>query len=80
MNIHVPQEIRDRWPAFEFEGVPRVSKHGFIYQQAFHKILGDTYFYVYGADSFVCRDSIRCGASELIFDDNFGLEWAKKYI
>lgn len=69
MNIHVSKEIQDRWPSHEFRGSPRKSIKGFTYIEAYHKALNDTYFYVFGADSFVCREGIRCGAPELIFDN-----------
>lgn len=68
MNTHVSKEIRDRWPSHEFRGTPRQSRHGFKYIEAHHKVLNETQFYVFGADSFVCRDSILCGAPELIFE------------
>jgi hypothetical protein len=67
MNIHVSKEIIEEWPTFEFRGVPRQSRHGFTYIEAYHKVLNQTFFYVFGADSFVDREGIMCGAPELIF-------------
>ena len=67
MNIHVSQEIRDRWPQFEFRGVPRKSRYGFTYIEANYKVLNQTFFYVFGADSFVDKEGILSGAPELIF-------------
>lgn len=67
MNIHVSQEIIDRWPSHEFLGVRRKSKHGFEYIEAYHKALNQTFFYVFGADSFVDDWGIKNGAPELIF-------------
>lgn len=69
MNIHVPQEIKDRWPSHDFRGIPRQSRHGFTYIEAHYKVLGHTYFYVFGADSFVDKAGIECGAPELIFQN-----------
>ena len=69
MNVHVSKEIQDRWPQFEFRGIPRTSKHGFIYLEAYYKVLNQTLCYVFGADSFVEREGIKCGAPELIFDE-----------
>ena len=67
MNIHVPKNIIDKWPSHEFKGVRRQSRYGFTYIEAHHKVLNQTFFYVFGADSFVDIDGIRCGAPELIF-------------
>ena len=67
MNIHVSKEIQDKWPSHEFRGIPRKSKFGFTYIEANYKVLGQTYFYVFGADSFVDKAGIECGAPELIF-------------
>lgn len=69
MNIHVTEEIKNKWPSHEFRGITRQSKHGFRYIEARHKVIGETYFYVFGADSFVDKDGIACGAPELIFVD-----------
>ena len=69
MNMYVSQKIIDRWPSHEFRGKPRKSVRGFTYMEAHHKILNDTYFYVFGADSFVDKEGILAGAPELIFYD-----------
>ena len=67
MNVHVSQEIQEKWCSHEFRGIPRLSRFGFKYIEARHKVLEDTFFYVFGADSFVDKEGIRCGAPELIF-------------
>ena len=71
MNIHVSKAIQDRWKSHEFRGVRRTSRYGFDYIMAFHKILGENYFYVFGANSFVDRDGISQGAPELIFSEEY---------
>jgi hypothetical protein len=68
MNIHVTKEIVDKWPSHEFRGIARQSKYGFKYIEAHNKGLNQTQFYVFGADSFVDREGIMCGAPELIFE------------
>ena len=68
MNIHIDEEIKQKWPSHEFRGVVRQSKHGFKYIEAYHKTLNQTYFYVFGADSFVDKEGIQCGAPELIYE------------
>lgn len=68
-NIHVQQEIKNKWPEFEFRGIRRKSgKYGFEYIEAHHVVLNQTFFYVFGADSFVDKEGIQCGAPELIFN------------
>ena len=69
-NTFLTQAIIDKWPSHEFRNRPRQSRHGFVYQEALHRVLNQSFFYVYGADSFVCIDSIKVGAPELIFDKN----------
>jgi hypothetical protein len=69
MNIHVTEAIKTKWPSHEFRGMPRKSKFGFTYIEAKHLALNSTYFYVFGADSFVDREGIQCGAPELIFEN-----------
>ena len=79
MNIHVSKEIIDRWPSHEFKGKPKISRLGLKYIEAYHKVLNQTFFYVFGADSFIDKESMLCGAPELIFFDTHGMELAKKY-
>ena len=62
------KEIQEKWCSHEFRGIPRQSRHGFVYIEARHKTLNETYFYVFGADSFVDKEGILAGAPELIFD------------
>lgn len=68
MNPHVPKDIIDKWPSHEFRGKSRQSRFGFTYIEAHHKTLNQTFFYVFGADSFVDKEGILCGAPELIFN------------
>lgn len=67
-NIHVSEKIRKEWPQFEFIGIPRKSISGLTYIKAKHLVLEQTFFYVYGANSFVDKEGILCGAPELIFE------------
>lgn len=69
MNIHISQEIKAKWPSHEFRGIPRHSRHGFTYIEAYHKVLRQTFFYVFGADSFVDKEGVELGAPELIFEN-----------
>ena len=68
MNIHISKEIQEKWPQFEFRGIRRTSRFGFDYIEANYKVLNQTYFYVFGADSFVDKEGILAGAPELIFE------------
>ena len=67
--MNIDQNIIDKWPCHEFRGKPFKSRHGFTYVEALHKSTDTTYFYVVEADSFVCRDSLKIGAPELIFNN-----------
>jgi hypothetical protein len=69
MNIHIPEEIIKRWPSHEFRGIPRTSRQGLKYVEAYNKALNQTQFYVFGADSFVDKEGMMSGAPELIFDN-----------
>lgn len=69
MSQHVPQDIQARWPSHEFVGRPyRSPKFGFTYIEARHVILDQQFYYIFEGDSFVCRDSIKCGAPELLLE------------
>ena len=70
VNVHVTADIRNRWPGFDFRGKPKISEYGYLYIEAKYKVLGITLFYVFAADSFIDRDGIKHGASELIFNPN----------
>lgn len=72
MNIHIPSHIRDKWTSHEFRGKIKKSKSGYVYMEAYHKVLQQTYYYIFGADSFIDIVGLKNGASELIFDDNNG--------
>lgn len=67
MNIHVSEEIKNKWPSHEFRGTRRKSRHGFEYIEAYHKVLNQTFYYVFGADSFIDKCGLDKGAPELIF-------------
>lgn len=69
MNNYVTSEIKDKWPSHEFRGIPRISRHGFTYIEAHHKVLKQTFFYVFGADAFIDKEGIQSGAPELIFEN-----------
>lgn len=69
MNIHVPQSIRDKWVSHDFRGIRKKSKHGFTYMEAYHRVLHQTFFYVFEADSFIDKIGLELGAPELIFSN-----------
>jgi len=52
MNIHVPKEIIDKYPTYEFEGNPFTLRSGKTYIRAHHKTLGKTHFYSFSEDFF----------------------------
>jgi hypothetical protein len=69
MNPHVPEAIQARWPSHEFIGRPFKSpRFKFTYIEAKHTAIEMPCYYVFEGDSFVCKDSIRCGAPELILE------------
>ncbi len=52
MNIHVPQEIIDKYPTYTFEGKPFHLSNGNHYIRAKHYTLGRTHFYCFEEDFF----------------------------
>lgn len=69
MNIYVSKEIQEKWCSHEFRGKIKISQAGFKYCEAYHKTLKQTFFYIFGADACIDKESILAGAPELIFDD-----------
>ena len=51
-NPHVPKEIIEKYPSYEFIGIPIVLRDGKRYIRAHHKVLGDTHFYSFDHDFF----------------------------
>jgi hypothetical protein len=52
MNIHISQEIRSRFPAWEFRGKP-FSKNGLTWMRAKSKIFYITWYYCFEWDQIV---------------------------
>lgn len=52
MNIHVPKEIREKWPTYEFIGKPFILKDEKKYMRAYHKTLAKTHIYSFEDDFF----------------------------
>ena len=52
MNTHIPQEIIEKYPTYEFQGKPFTLKNGNTYIRAHHKSLGKTFFYSFSEDFF----------------------------
>jgi hypothetical protein len=53
MNVHVPQEIRDKWSnSFEFIGKPFILRNGKTYFRAYSKFYQKTMFYCVEEDFF----------------------------
>lgn len=52
MNIHVPDEIKQKWPQYEFIGTPFIYKDGRKLIRAHHKALEVTHYYSFEEDVF----------------------------
>jgi hypothetical protein len=52
MNIHVPQDIIDKYPTYYFEGKSFVLSNGKHYIRAFHKTFQKIHFYCFEEDFF----------------------------
>ena len=52
MNTHVPKEIIDKYPTYEFRGHPFNLSNGNHYIRAHHKTLNQTFFYCFEEDFF----------------------------
>jgi hypothetical protein len=57
MNIHVPQEILEKYPNMEFRGKPRIMKNRSVIE-ALCPATDDTFFYSFEEDFFWIPDSI----------------------
>jgi hypothetical protein len=55
MNIHVPEDIRKRWPNYEFTGKPFKLRDGKTYIRAYSKVFEVNHFYCY-EDDFIWFD------------------------
>ena len=52
MNVHVPTNIRAKWPQYEFLGKPFKLRNGKTYMRAFSKFFQKTHFYCFEEDFF----------------------------
>lgn len=52
MNIYVSDEIKQKWPQYEFIGKPIKLRDGKTYMRATFKFDGHTHFYVFEDDWF----------------------------
>ena len=52
MNIHISNELRERYPTYEFLGKPIKLRNGKNYMRAHHKVLERTLFYCFEDDFF----------------------------
>lgn len=52
MNIHVPVEIIEKYPTYEFKGKPFRLLNGNNYIRAHHHTLGETHYYCFEEDFF----------------------------
>jgi hypothetical protein len=52
MNIHVPDQIRRKWPQYEFVGKPFKLSDGKTYIRAFFKVWYITHYYCFDDDWF----------------------------
>lgn len=52
MNIYVSDEIREKYPNYEFVGHTIKLNDGRLYIRAHHKVLGKTFIYSFQDDFF----------------------------
>lgn len=52
MNVHVPIEIIEKYPGYNFTGKPFKLKNGKLYIRALHTTLGETHYYSFDEDFF----------------------------
>ena len=52
MNIHVSDEIRNKWPNYEFLGKPFKLLNGKTYMRAHSHVFEVTHFYCFEEDFF----------------------------
>lgn len=50
MNIHVPPELREKWPQYEFIGKPFILADGKKYMKAKHKVWWEGHTHIYSFD------------------------------
>jgi hypothetical protein len=55
MNIHVPEEIKQKWCNYEFLGKPIKLRDGKTYMRAYSKFFETTHFYCF-EDDFIWFD------------------------
>lgn len=73
MNIHIPSHIRNKWTSHDFRGkIKKSNSSGYVYMEAYHKVLRQTYYYIFGADSFIDIVGLKNGAPELVFEETNG--------
>jgi hypothetical protein len=58
MNIHVPETLRNKYPTFEFLGVPWKTGN-LTWMKAHHKTLGHTYKFCF---------ELECGVEEGMYN------------
>jgi len=51
-NIHISDELKKKWPGYEFLGKPFTLKDGKLYMRAFSKTFEKTHFYDFTLDWF----------------------------
>lgn len=47
MNIHVTEELKSKWPQYEFIGTPFTLSNGKTYMRAKHKVWWDGRVHIY---------------------------------
>jgi hypothetical protein len=52
MNIHVPDNIKEKWPNYEFTGKPIKLRDGKTYMRAYSKCFEKTHLYCFEDDWF----------------------------
>lgn len=52
MNTHVSDELKKKWPNYEFVGKPIRLRDGKTYMRAHSKVFGCTHFYCFEEDFF----------------------------
>jgi hypothetical protein len=61
MNIHVPEDIKKRWPQYEFIGKPFTLSNGKTYIRVYSKFFKVTHFYCFEDDfTYLSREDIGC--------------------
>ena len=52
MNPHISKEIKEKYPTYDFIGIPFVRSNGRTYARAYHRILHETLIYCFEQDFF----------------------------